>query len=77
MAYTEQIETILIDAGCNTEFINKFQTMQKDSTLKEQITMLNLQRTKLLDNLHKYQKQIDCLDYLVYQLKKSQKEEGI
>ena len=72
MAYIEPTAEILADAGCDKEFIDKFLLIQKNGTLKEQIIMLNSHRATLLNNLHKYEKCIDCLDYLVYQLKKGE-----
>lgn len=55
----------LKDAGCEQTFIDEFLKLEK----KEQINLLAKHRSKLLDNLHKYQKQIDCLDYLIFTLK--------
>lgn len=61
----------LKDAGCNSETIENFmadlQAGKKSSGLKR----LAAHRKDLLDSLHKEQKCIDCLDYLVYQLKKT------
>ena len=31
---------------------------------------LKCQRCRLIEDLHKQQKKVDCLDYLIYQLKK-------
>ena len=72
MAHTEPADEILADAGCDKEFIDRFQIIQRNGTLSELLVMLNSHRAKLLNNLHKYQKRIDCLDYLVYQLKKGE-----
>ncbi len=72
MALIEPTDEILTDAGCDKEFINRFLIIQKNGTLSELLVMLNSHRVKLLNNLHKYQKRIDCLDYLVYQLKKGE-----
>ena len=38
--------------------------------VEEQLQLLSRQRGRLLEELHAQQKQIDCLDYLVYQLEK-------
>ena len=37
---------------------------------KELLCLLSRHRAELLDDVHRCQKRIDCLDYLVYQLKK-------
>ncbi|MDE7399225.1 MAG: hypothetical protein K2N06_06820 [Oscillospiraceae bacterium] len=60
----------LIDAGCGQSFISEFmEDFRKDNTSKE-LKLLAAHRRSLLDNLHKEQKRIDCLDYLVYQMTK-------
>ncbi|MDE5993739.1 MAG: hypothetical protein K2G87_11900 [Oscillospiraceae bacterium] len=38
---------------------------------KEKNDILKCHRQKLLDDLHKCQKRIDCLDYLIYSENKS------
>lgn len=58
----------LTDAGCD---INLAEHYADSKSEKEKDDILKLQRKKLLDNLHKCQKQIDCLDYLIYSEQKS------
>ena len=43
--------------------------------LKMLIKSLQCHRCCLLDKLHEEQKKIDCLDYLIYMLKKQMKED--
>lgn len=59
-------------AGCNTEEISAFIKNLREENMAEGFRMLAVYRRSLLNNLHQKQKQIDCLDYLVYQLKKHQ-----
>lgn len=59
-------------AGCNTEEISVFIKNLREENMAESFRMLAVHRRSLLNNLHQKQKQIDCLDYLVYQLKKRQ-----
>ncbi len=60
----------LIDAGCKEDFIAEFmETLRKNNTSKN-LKLLAAHRRLLLDNLHKEQKRIDCLDYLVYKMTK-------
>lgn len=40
---------------------------------KSSLKRLDVHRKKLLDSLHKEQKYIDCLDYLVYQMSSTNK----
>lgn len=50
----------LIDAGCSKDLIE---------TCME-LPLLSKQRINLLDSVHNGQKQIDCLDFLVYSINK-------
>lgn len=58
-----KIITNLIDAGCDTALAERY---ADSSSTKEKNKILDSHRQKLLDGLHKYQRQIDCLDYLIY-----------
>lgn len=58
----------LKDAGCGPEMITEF--FAKSGKEEEQLKLLEKQRTELLDRVHKEEKRIDCLDYLVYQMKR-------
>ncbi|MCD8377371.1 MAG: hypothetical protein LUB59_01135 [Candidatus Gastranaerophilales bacterium] len=57
----------LKDAGCSENLVQNFFKLD----VKEQISLLAKHRINLLDTLHKNQKQIDCLDYLVLNLKQN------
>lgn len=57
----------LTDAGCGANTAERY--VNSDSE-KEKKRILDNHRKKLLDNLHKCQKQIDCLDYLIYSERK-------
>lgn len=56
----------LKDSGCNTiqiqQFINALS--QKDTISQKQVLVKH--KLCLIHEVHKYQKQIDCLDHLVY-----------
>lgn len=60
----------LIDAGCGQEFIAEFMEDFRKKNLSKDLKLLAAHRRSLLDNLHKEQKRIDCLDYLVYKMEK-------
>lgn len=62
----------LIDAGCSREWIDRFFA---ESDTPQQLQLLNRHRKQLLDNLHQKEKQIDCLDYLIYCLTHPTSEE--
>ena len=60
----------LEDAGCNSETISAFIGEIENGNLESGLRLLAVHRRSLLDELHKEHKQIDCLDYLIYQMKK-------
>lgn len=60
----------LKDAGFDEDAIQKFLGLRKDGRTKEQYRLLSLQRASLLDKVHVSQHMIDCLDYLVYSMRK-------
>lgn len=62
----------LKDAGCDTGTIARFLSYEKEGKIREQLELLSVHRKQLLDNVHRDEKRIDCLDYLVYQLGKRQ-----
>lgn len=60
----------LKDAGCDEGSIMAFIEDIRGEKISDGLKLLSLHRRSLLDHLHEDQKQIDCLDYLVYQLEK-------
>lgn len=76
MSVSESSESIiqnLKDAGCDSETIEKFMADLQKGKEASSLKYLAAHRKKLLDSLHREQKCIDCLDYLVYQMKKTNK----
>lgn len=63
------IEQNLIDAGCDKEFIAKFIRLSKEQKA-EMLKMLAAHRKTLLDGIHKDERKVYCLDYLVNRLNK-------
>jgi hypothetical protein len=74
----EQKHTIqnMKDAGCSEDTINRFLLCYQAGDVKGELKVLSNHRQVLLDEVHKGQKEIDCLDYLVYQIEKSAKKAG-
>lgn len=62
----------LKDAGCDLETAEQFMELEKQGAHQEQMRMLSRHRRHLLDCLHRDEKRIDCLDYLVDLLQKRQ-----
>jgi len=75
MNIEETIQT-LKDAGGSKDFIDKVLSAQKNGNSNQQFVLLASRRQELLNALHKYQKYIDCLDYYIYDLKKTQNTGG-
>ncbi len=66
----ESVIQNLKDAGCDTRMITDFLVNMNCGKIAEGIKLLQNHRAFLLMHIHKGQKQIDCLDYLIYQMKK-------
>lgn len=67
---SEAIIQNLKDSGCGENMIETFVNNFNDKKFSDGLKLLEAHRRVLLDELHKEQKQIDCLDYLVYKMRK-------
>lgn len=67
----KKIHQNLIDAGCDRKTTDMCMAFIKEGQLLDMMPILRKHRNALLDSVHKGQKQIDCLDYLLYKLKKA------
>ena len=68
----EDVVRNLKDAGCSQQTIEQCMECLKRGTLSEQMELLSRHRDSLLDQMHREQRRIDCLDYLVYQIQREQ-----
>ena len=59
----------LIDAGCDKQTIGQCMSIVQKGTYIEMLPILSQYRTDLLYTVRTGQKQIDCLDYLIYKIK--------
>lgn len=59
----------LLDAGCSQALLESCMAFAKESQWEKLLPLLAKQKTNLLRGVHNRQKQIDCLDYLIYSLK--------
>lgn len=64
----------LEDAGCPPNMIEVFIECQKDEKYAEQQRLLLKQRRLLLEEVHDTQHRLECLDYLIYIIRKKEKE---
>ena len=70
MSEEDKLLRNLKDVGCDDETIKKFFQLRAGGRKQEQYRLLSMHRALLLDKLHVSQQMIDCLDYLVYAMKK-------
>ncbi len=68
--YKEAIIQNLKDSGCGEDTIKAFVEDLREKKISEGLKLLEAHRRVLLEELHKEQKRIDCLDYLVYKVRK-------
>ena len=66
----EDLVQNLKDAGCSEKTISDFLEDITQEKLPEGLRLLQRHRRVLLDELHREQRRIDCLDYLVFLLEK-------
>lgn len=66
----ENIRQNLLDAGCDAQQTEQFLACWRAGQQQAERQLLEAQRRRLLDALHTAQRQIDCLDYLIYQLRR-------
>lgn len=61
----------LIDAGCTQEMVEHIMVQMDEDDIEALLKILEQHRSCLLSLVHEKEKQIDCLDYLVYQIKRN------
>lgn len=63
----------LNDIGLRKEDINAYILLEQAgaATANERLKILEVNRRSVLEELHKKEKQLECLDYLRYRIKKS------
>lgn len=66
----ESIYQNLIDAGCDMQITEQCMSYMKKGKVLDILPILMGYKATLLDSVHTGQKQIDCLDFLIYKLKK-------
>lgn len=65
----QELEQNLIDSGCTQAVIEEFLLIYEQGRVKNSLRLLAKHRAELLIDLHNCQKKIDCLDYLIFNLK--------
>lgn len=76
MVHTITEQDLIINlkaAGVDGALLQEFLDCWKAGKTKEQLRLLAQKREGLLERVHREDKQIQCLDYLVYQIEKEEK----
>jgi len=67
----------LLDAGCSGDTVQRCMDLAGKQKRGELLRVLSRRRRELLDMVHLSEKQIDCLDYLVYKIEKQENETNL
>ncbi|WP_286081541.1 hypothetical protein [Parablautia intestinalis] len=73
----ESVIQNLEDAGCEAGTIRDFLKWFEQGRKEKQLEVLEYQREYLLDRVHKDERRISCLDYLIYQVQEKQDGKGV
>ena len=65
----------LKDAGCCRETVERFLALGDAGDVQGQLQLLAQHRKCLLEKVHRKERRIQCLDYLVYQMEKESPKE--
>ncbi len=66
----EDVEENLRDAGFGEEAAAEFINCVAEGDVNRQLKLLACHRAELLRHIHSEEERLNCLDYLVYQVKK-------
>lgn len=67
---SERLEEYLDDIGCPSKVKAEILEYTENRDIQNIIRLLRRHRQSTLDSIHKEEKQISCLDYIVFQLEK-------
>ena len=70
----EELVQNLKDSGCGSDIIKRYLDCYGCGDSKGKKRILENHRRQLLEELHRCQSKIDCLDYLRYQNQKKEEE---
>ena len=68
----EELTQALRDAGCNDATTEEFMKLYTEGQTAKAQKLLSQYRKELLDGIHAEERQISCLDYLEYTLRKGE-----
>ena len=70
----EAVVKNLIDADCSEDIIARFMSYWNAGKTQDSLRVLALHRASLLEDLHASRFKLDCLDYLIYQIRAEKKK---
>lgn len=62
----------LQDAGCDNNTIDKF--IKANGRKEDMLHILQQQRINILNILHPVQRQLECIDFLIYKIRKTEQK---
>ena len=63
----------LLDAQCSEELSKRCSVVAEHGQTGKMLILLREHRKELLNQIHRQQKALDCLDYLIFQTEKGEK----
>lgn len=71
--FEEDIIQNLKDTGCNSKQIQELIELYRAGKIDKIYSIMESYRNKVLNNIHKNEKQIECIDYFIYQMERGEK----
>ena len=60
----------LKELGCSEDEINRYKKMADKNDIEEMLKILSCVRCRFLQHIHQEQRKLDCIDSIIYKLKK-------
>ena len=73
MNVKEQLIQGLYDAGCSAETAERIGTLYEAGSYDEMLHQMRVQRCMLIDEIHKSQRKVDRMDFLIRDQEKQMK----
>ncbi len=73
MTYKEQLMQGLADAGCDAAACGMICSLFEAGNTQEMLRRMRLQRCALVDEMHRSQRKVDRMDYLIHAQEKRMK----
>ncbi len=73
MSVKEQLIQGLSDAGCSVKTVERISTLYEAGSYDEMLHQMKVQRCMLIDEMHKSQRKVDRMDFLIRDQEKQMK----